>query len=55
MLQKSEILYIEDSNFLTPTVLPINHEIFKRLVLNFHLKNCHAGPQILLNLIRGKY
>ena len=36
-------------------VLPSNHEVVKRLILHFHVKSCHAGPQILLNLIREKY
>lgn len=53
---KTKILYRQDKkDFLTPIVLPSNHEVVKRLISYFHLKNCHAGPQILLNLIREKY
>ena len=53
---KTKILYRQDKkDFLTPVVLPSNHEVVNRLILYFHLKNCHAGPQILLNLIREKY
>lgn len=53
---KTKIVYRQDSkDFLTPMVLPSNHEVIRRLILHLHLKNCHAGPQILLNLIREKY
>ena len=42
-------------NFLKPIVLPSKYEIVKRLVFYIHAKNCHAGLQILLNLLRKKY
>lgn len=35
--------------------VPSNHEVLKRLVAHFHFKNCHAGFQILLNLLTKKY
>lgn len=34
---------------------PLNQEVIKRLILHFHLKNCHVGRQIILNLHREKY
>ena len=52
---KTKILHRQNKkDFLTPKVLPSNHEVVERLILYFHLKTRHAGPQILLNLIREK-
>ncbi|XP_055948250.1 uncharacterized protein LOC129981435 [Argiope bruennichi] len=33
----------------------MKHEVVKRLIYNAHVKNCHAGVQILLNALREKY
>ncbi|XP_055951562.1 uncharacterized protein LOC129987627 [Argiope bruennichi] len=53
---KTKIIYRKDSeDFLKPIVLPPKHEVVKRLIYNAHVKNCHAGVQILLNALREKY
>ncbi|GFW31506.1 integrase catalytic domain-containing protein [Trichonephila clavipes] len=46
---------IDAPNFLSPILLP-NYCIFtQRPVQHFHLKNHHAGTQLLLSIIREKY
>lgn len=53
---KTKIIYRKDSeDFLRPIVLPPKHEVVKRLIYNAHVKNCHAGVQILMNILREKY
>ncbi|GFY03937.1 integrase catalytic domain-containing protein [Trichonephila clavipes] len=53
---KTKIIYRKDSeDFLKPIVLPLKYEVVKHLIYNAHIKNCHAGVQILLNVLRGKY
>ena len=50
---KTKILHRQDKkDFLTPMVLPSKNEVVKRLILYFHVKNCHSGSQILLNFIK---
>ncbi|GFW41744.1 integrase catalytic domain-containing protein [Trichonephila clavipes] len=46
---------IDESNFLSPILLPNNCIFTQRLVEHFHLKNYHAGTQLLLCIIREKY
>ncbi|GFT12752.1 integrase catalytic domain-containing protein [Trichonephila clavipes] len=45
----------DNDTFLKPAILPPNYEVIKRLIVYTHEKNCHAGVQILLNIIREKY
>ncbi|XP_035227011.1 uncharacterized protein LOC118199302, partial [Stegodyphus dumicola] len=53
---KTKIIYRKGSEyFLKPVVLSSKHEVVKRLIFSVHVKNCHAGGQILLNLLREKY
>ncbi|GFU93973.1 integrase catalytic domain-containing protein [Trichonephila clavipes] len=53
---KTKIIYRKDrEDFLRPIVLPPKHEVIKRLIYNAHVKNCHAGVQILLNVLRENY
>ncbi|XP_035227536.1 uncharacterized protein LOC118199725 [Stegodyphus dumicola] len=53
---KTKIIYRKDSeDFLKPVVLSSKHKVVKRLIFSVHVKNCHAGSQILLNLLREKY
>ncbi|GFU40504.1 integrase catalytic domain-containing protein [Trichonephila clavipes] len=35
--------------------LPPKHEVVKRLIYNTYVKNCHAGVQMLLNVLKEKY
>ncbi|GFS61792.1 integrase catalytic domain-containing protein [Trichonephila clavipes] len=46
---------IDAPNFLSPILLPNNCIFTQRLVEHFHLKNHHAGTQLLLSIIREKY
>ncbi|GFQ98711.1 integrase catalytic domain-containing protein [Trichonephila clavata] len=46
---------IDTSLFLSPILLPNNCIFTQRLVEHFHLKNHHAGTQLLLSIIREKY
>lgn len=46
----------EDSyGFRYPIVLPSTHKIVQSLVIYHHEKNCHAGVQVLLNILRENY
>ena len=55
MIFKTKILYRQyKRDFISLIVLPYNHEVIKRLISHFYLKNFHANPQILLNVIRKK-
>ncbi|XP_039291371.1 uncharacterized protein LOC120353008 [Nilaparvata lugens] len=38
-----------------PIILPKKDNFVTLLVNNFHVKNCHAGPRLLLSLIRQKF
>ena len=38
-----------------PIILPKNHELTRLIIDNEHLKNLHAGPQLLLATLRQKY
>ncbi|GFY09789.1 integrase catalytic domain-containing protein [Trichonephila clavipes] len=46
---------IDAPNFLSSILLPNNCIFTQRLVEPFHLKNLHAGTQLLLSIIREKY
>ncbi|GFU27332.1 integrase catalytic domain-containing protein [Trichonephila clavipes] len=46
---------IDAPNFLSPILLPNNCVFSQRLVEHFHLKNHHAGTQLLLCIIREEY
>ena len=53
---KTKIVLRKDSEeFRKPIILPSEHEVVKRLIYSIHVKNCHAGVQILLNLLRERY
>ncbi|GFX67812.1 uncharacterized protein TNCV_1565131 [Trichonephila clavipes] len=45
---------IDAPNFLSPILLPNNCIFTQRLVEPFHLKNHHAGKQLLLRVIGGR-
>ncbi|XP_035217865.1 uncharacterized protein LOC118191170 [Stegodyphus dumicola] len=52
----TSLIYRKHSeDFLKPVVLSSKHEVVKPLIFSVHVKNCHAGGQILLNLLREKY
>ena len=36
-------------------ILPPKHEIVKRLVVYYHVKNAHAAMQMLLNILRQRF
>lgn len=38
-----------------PIILPKNDHFVTLLVNHFHIKNCHAGPRLLLSLIRQRF
>uniref|UniRef100_A0A1B6EB86 Integrase catalytic domain-containing protein n=2 Tax=Clastoptera arizonana TaxID=38151 RepID=A0A1B6EB86_9HEMI len=38
-----------------PIVLPKKHRLTELIAIHFHIKTMHAGPQLLLNVIRRKY
>lgn len=42
-------------SFVAPILLPSECLLTKRLIEYFHRKNCHAGVQILLSIIREEY
>ncbi|GFT38377.1 integrase catalytic domain-containing protein [Trichonephila clavipes] len=46
---------IDAPNFLSPILLPNKCIFMLRFVEHFHLKNHHAGTQLLLSIIREKY
>lgn len=48
---KTKIVFRQDTeDFREPAVLPSNHKVVKRLIFSHHIKNSHAGTQILLGL-----
>ncbi|GFY23103.1 integrase catalytic domain-containing protein [Trichonephila clavipes] len=56
LLLKTKITNRKDNDtFLKPAILPPNHEVIKILIVYAHEKNCHAGVQILLNILRETY
>lgn len=53
---KTKILYRPDSeDFKTPAILPSKNELVKRIVIYYHIKNAHAGTQMLLNILRERF
>ncbi|GFT29497.1 integrase catalytic domain-containing protein [Trichonephila clavipes] len=52
---KTKITNRKDDTFLKPAILPPNHKVIKSLIVYTHEKICHAGVQILLNILREKY
>ncbi|GFY54133.1 integrase_H2C2 domain-containing protein [Trichonephila inaurata madagascariensis] len=45
----------DDPNFIAPILLPSNCILTTRLIEYYHHKHCHAGVQILLSILRGKF
>lgn len=54
---KTKVSNRPDSNdFCNPIVLPdTKHEVVRRLVMDRHKDNCHAGTQILMSIIRKEF
>ncbi|XP_062713695.1 uncharacterized protein LOC134290550 [Aedes albopictus] len=38
-----------------PMILPARHTLTERILVHYHLKNLHAGPQLLVACVREKY
>lgn len=38
-----------------PILLPAQHSTVKVLIMDSHIKNCHAGVQIVLNILIDRY
>ncbi|GFX69663.1 integrase catalytic domain-containing protein [Trichonephila clavipes] len=45
----------DDFNFLSPILLPNDCILTRRLIEYYHMKNCHAGPQMLVSILREKF
>ncbi|GFT10280.1 integrase catalytic domain-containing protein [Trichonephila clavipes] len=45
----------DESSFLYPILLPDKCEFTKLLIRSIHKKNCHAGIQIMLSIIRERF
>uniref|UniRef100_A0A8D8X4X1 Integrase catalytic domain-containing protein n=1 Tax=Cacopsylla melanoneura TaxID=428564 RepID=A0A8D8X4X1_9HEMI len=45
----------DDKDFCYPIVLPGEHPVVQRLVMDVHIESCHVGAQILLSILRQKY
>lgn len=53
---KTKVCEKEDTfAFKYPVILPANHPIVKALILDYHKRNCHAGVQLLMNIIREEF
>ncbi|KAG8175501.1 hypothetical protein JTE90_009135 [Oedothorax gibbosus] len=53
---KTKIVFKRDTeDFRCPVILPSDHVAVKRLISGEHQSNCHAGTQMLLNLLREHY
>nr|CAI5859325.1 unnamed protein product [Callosobruchus analis] len=53
---KSRVSNREDTeNYRFPIILPAKHAFVHRLIMDTHVKSCHAGTQGLLGLLREKY
>lgn len=45
----------DDPDFVAPILLPGNCIFTQRLIKYVHGKNCHAGVQMLMSILRGKF
>ncbi|GFW48438.1 integrase catalytic domain-containing protein [Trichonephila clavipes] len=45
----------DDFNFLSPILLPNDCILTRRLIAYYHRKNCHAGTQMLVSILREKF
>ncbi|GFW20746.1 integrase catalytic domain-containing protein [Trichonephila clavipes] len=45
----------DDFNFLSPILLPNDCILALRLIEYYHRKNCHAGTQMLVSILREKF
>ncbi|XP_055947035.1 uncharacterized protein LOC129980679 [Argiope bruennichi] len=45
----------DDPNFIAPILMPSKCLLTTRLIEYYHLKNCHAGVQILTSILREKF
>ncbi|GFS99104.1 putative RNA-directed DNA polymerase from transposon X-element [Trichonephila clavipes] len=45
----------DDFNFLSPILLPNDCILTRRLIEYYHRKNCHAGTQMLVSILREKF
>lgn len=53
---KSRVAERPDSmNFRFPVVLPGDHPVVRKLIMDLHRSSCHVGTQGLLSLLREKY
>ncbi|XP_018577160.1 uncharacterized protein LOC108915576 [Anoplophora glabripennis] len=53
---KTRISRREDlENFRFPMILPSKHPVVEKLILEMHKEKSHAGPRILLSLLRESY
>lgn len=54
---KTKVLNLPDADdFSQPIVLPnADHPVVRRLIVDVHNSNCHAGTQILMSILRKQY
>jgi hypothetical protein len=49
------VLWQDTFEFRYPVILTSEHVVVKRLILDRHVKHCHAGVQLLMSLLREHY
>ena len=54
-LKTKIILRDDEEDFRMPVVLPSHHPLVTVLIREYHLRNCHAGVQILLGILLERF
>ncbi|WP_253302409.1 DUF1759 domain-containing protein [Wolbachia endosymbiont of Psylliodes chrysocephala] len=53
---KTRLVYGDfPEEFKYPIILPDKHDIVRKLIMEEHISHCHAGPKILLGILRERF